>query len=100
MTKFFGLSEMTVNSGIRTDVFTINLMRVLVYIDPFFSCFLLKLRITFHISDLSKTFLNCFCEWVGLDFSVFYMVEPIGKKNSAYKTKIRGFEFGMLGKYL
>ena len=36
----------------------------------------------------------------GIGFSVFYMVEPIGKKNSAYKTKIRGFEFDMLGKYL
>ena len=87
MTKFFGISELTVNSGIRMHGFTINLMHILICIDHFFSCFLLKLKITSHITDLIRNFLNYLCEWVGLSFSVFYMVEHMGKKNSVYKTK-------------
>ena len=35
--KFFGILEVTVNSGIRIHGFTINLMRALIYIDSFFS---------------------------------------------------------------
>ena len=87
MTKFFGIQELTVNSGVSMHDFTINLMGSQFISTIFFSCFLLKLPITFNITGLNKKSLNCFCEWAGLNFSVFYMREPMGKKNNPYKTK-------------
>ena len=56
MTKFFVISELTVNYGIRMHGFTINLIRVLVYIDPFF--LLYSSETSYHtqytVTDLNK----------------------------------------------
>ena len=82
--------------------FTINLMRVLVYIDSFFLLYPSETsnHIQYTVTDLNKKCLNYFSERVRLNFSVFYVVEPMGKTNSAYKAKIWGFQFDVLEKYL
>lgn len=56
MTKFFGISEMTVNYGIRMHRFTINLIGVLVYIDPFFLLYSSETlnHTQYTVTDLNK----------------------------------------------